>query len=149
MQISTLELHNYLISESSIYQIKEAIDESTGEPLISDTALSELMTENVRKMTYRYKHMCGCKICFIICSIQASLHCYRLEHLNLLREQARAKGGRIARSGVDATETANSYYNDVYPNNQNMHLNPRDAQLAIQCKPVGRFSVPHFQCVLQ
>ena len=66
-----------------------------------------------------------------------------------MREQDRTKGVQIARLGVYETEKYNSYANDVYTNNQNMHLNPRDAQLAIQCKPVGRFSVPHFQCVLQ
>ena len=68
--------------------------------------------------------------------MKASLNSSRLENLNLPREQVRAKGGRIARSGVDATEKANIYANDVYPKNQHVHLNPIDALLAIQCKPV-------------
>ena len=55
LQISIRELHNDLISESSIYQLKEAIDETTGKPLISDTALRALMPNNVQKMTDRYK----------------------------------------------------------------------------------------------
>ena len=46
--------------------------------------------------------------------MQASLICYRLEHLNLLREQARDKGGHIEHLGVYATEKYNSYANDVY-----------------------------------
>ena len=54
----------------------------------------------------------------------------------------------IAHPGLYATEKANSYANDFYPNNQNMHLNPRDALLEIQLKPVDGFSVPHLQCVL-
>ena len=89
--------------------------------------------------------MFGYKICVIICSVQASLNCYRLCHINLLREQASAKGGRISRSGLYATEKSNSYANDVYPNNQHMHLNPRYALLAIQCEPIDGFSVPCFQ----
>ena len=67
--------------------------------------------------------------------MQASLNRYWLEYLKILREQDRAKGGRIARSIVDAIEKANSYSNDVYPSNQHMHLNPRDALFSIQCKP--------------
>ena len=85
LQILICELHNGLISEINIYQFKEAIDEITGKPLISDTALRATMHKNVRKMTDRYKYMCGCKIYVIICSMQASLNCYRLYHLNLLR----------------------------------------------------------------
>ena len=77
--------------------------------------------------------------------MKASLNSSRLENLNLPREQVRAKGGRIARSGVDATKKSNSYANDVYPKNQHMHLNPRYALLVIQCKPIVGFSVPHFQ----
>ena len=68
--------------------------------------------------------MCGCKLCVIICSMQASLNRYWLEHIKPLREQVRAKGGRIARLGVDATEKANSYANDIYPKTQHMYLKP-------------------------
>ena len=88
--------------------------------------------------------MRGCKICFIIFSMQESLNRYWLEHLNLSREQVRDKGGHIARSGVDATEKANIYVNDVNKKNQHMNLKPRDTLLAIQCKPVYGFPVPHF-----
>ena len=74
-----------------------------------------------------------------MCSMQASLNIYRLDHRKLLREQARAKSGWIARLGVDATEKANSDANDVYPSNHHMHLNPRYALLEIQCKPIDGF----------
>ena len=76
--------------------------------------------------------------------MKASLNHYRLEHLNLLIEQARAKGGRIACLGLDETEKYNSYANYVYPNNKHMHLNSRDALLAIQCKPVDGFFISIF-----
>ena len=144
MHLSIFDLHIDLISESSIYQLQEAIDGSTGKPLISDTDMHALMPKNIRKMTYRYKQMCGCKICVIISSMQAQLNCYRLDCLNLLREKSGDEGERIARSGVDATKKDNIYVNDVYSNNQNMHLKPIDALLAIQCKPADGFSVPHF-----
>ena len=69
LQISIRELHNDLVSENSIYQSKEAIYESTGKPLTSDTDLHALMPNNVRKITDRYKQMCGCEICVIIFSM--------------------------------------------------------------------------------
>ena len=72
------ELQNYLISESFIYQLKDPFDYKTVKPLISDTYLHALMPNNVRKMADWYKPFCGCKICFIICYIQASLNRYRL-----------------------------------------------------------------------
>ena len=86
---------------------------------------------------------------FIVFSMQSSLNRYRLERLNLFREQSRDKGIQIARLVVDTTEKYNSYANDVYPKNQHMHLNPRIAILAIQFKTVDGFSVPHFRCVLR
>ena len=45
-QISILKLHNDLISESIIHQLKEAIDDTTEKPLISSTALRALMIKN-------------------------------------------------------------------------------------------------------
>ena len=81
--------------------------------------------------------------------MQASLNRYRLKHINLLREKVRAKGGRVTCSGLDATEKYNSYVNDVYTNNQHMHLNTRDAISEIKCNPVYGISVLHFQCFLQ
>ena len=145
LRVSICELHNYLISESSIYKLKEEIDDITGNILISDTALHALMPNNDLKITDSYKQMCGCKICVIIYSMQASLNFYWLENLNQLMKQARDKGGRIAHSGVDATEKANSYANNVYPNNRHIHFNPRDALFVIQYNPADEFSVPHFR----
>ena len=58
-QISICQIHNDLISESIIYQLKYEIYETTGKPTISDTDLHALMLKNVRKITDRYKQMCG------------------------------------------------------------------------------------------
>ena len=73
--------------------------------------------------------------------MQASLNIYRLDNLNLLIEQARDKGGWIARLIVDLTKKSNTYANEVYTKNQHMHLKPIDALLEIKYKPVGGFSV--------
>ena len=67
LYISIYEIHNYLVSESSIYPFKKIIYKTTGKLLISDTALHALIPKNVRKMIDRYNQMCGCEICVIIC----------------------------------------------------------------------------------
>ena len=56
LQVSIRELHNDLIE-----QLPEASKD--GIPLISDTKLRELMPPQVKKMTERYKEMCGCTDC--------------------------------------------------------------------------------------
>ena len=48
-RISISDLHNDLLSENSIYQLKEEIDESTWKPLISDTPLCALIPNNFQK----------------------------------------------------------------------------------------------------
>ena len=54
-QISIREIHDYLVSESIIYLLKEEIDETTWEPLISDRDLHAIMTKNFQKMTGSFK----------------------------------------------------------------------------------------------
>ncbi len=59
LQITIRELHNDLIE-----QLPEASKD--GVPLISDTKLREMMPPQVKKMTDRYKEMCGCFDCVSI-----------------------------------------------------------------------------------
>ena len=49
LHISICELHNDLIYEISIYQLKDAIYDTKGNPLISDTSMSELTTKKFEK----------------------------------------------------------------------------------------------------
>ena len=59
--------------------------------------------------------------------MQASINRYWLQHINLLREQKRAKGGLMKCSRVYGTKKSNSCSTGVYTKNQTVHLNPRDA----------------------
>ena len=59
LQVSIWELHNDLIE-----QLPETSKE--GIPLISDKKLREMIPPHVKKMTYRYKEMCGCTDCVSI-----------------------------------------------------------------------------------
>ena len=53
LQISIRDLHNDLIYNSIIYQLKESTDETRGKQLISNTALHVLMPNNILKMKDR------------------------------------------------------------------------------------------------
>ena len=48
-QTSICELYNDLIFEVNIYQLKEANNETTGKPLISDTYLCVIIPKNLEK----------------------------------------------------------------------------------------------------
>ena len=66
LQISICTLHNDLISEGSIYQLKESTNEKRGKRMISDTSLCAFIPNNAQNITDRDKYMCGCKICVMI-----------------------------------------------------------------------------------
>lgn len=59
LQVSIRELHNNLIE-----QLPEASKDVI--PLISDTKLRQMMPPQVKKMSERYKEMCGCTDCVTI-----------------------------------------------------------------------------------
>lgn len=123
--------------------LAEARD-SEGKPLISDTALCALLPPNVRKMTEKYKKMCGCEPCISVTQLHMSLNSCRLCHLKCLRESGR----QATREGQRARTRANDYANVIYANDQHLHPKPKDALLAIQCHPVEGMPVPHFKCIL-
>ena len=62
LQVSIHELHNDLIE-----QLPEA--SKGGIPLVPDTKLRQMMPPQVKKMTDRYKEMCGCSDCVSILGI--------------------------------------------------------------------------------
>ena len=68
LQISIRELHNDLLSDGPL-GLAEAKD-NDGKPLISDTALRALLPPNVRKMTEKYKQMCGWEPCISMTQLQ-------------------------------------------------------------------------------
>ena len=59
LQVSIRELHNDLIE-----QLPEASKDGT--PLVSDSVLRKMIPPQVKKMTDRYKEMCGCTDCVSI-----------------------------------------------------------------------------------
>ena len=63
LQVSVRELHNSLVRDPNDGGIKYARDED-GDIIISDYILRSLLPPQLKKMSARYKVMCGCE-CFI------------------------------------------------------------------------------------
>ena len=58
-QVSVRELHNSLVSDPNDSGLKDARDED-GKIIISDSKLHSLLPPQLKKMSARYKIMCGC-----------------------------------------------------------------------------------------
>jgi hypothetical protein len=79
LQISIRELHNDWLSDGPL-GLPDARDMS-GELIIPDTALRSLLPPQLKRMSTKYKAMCGCELCTIMGQFQASLNAYRLSLL--------------------------------------------------------------------
>ena len=73
LQVSVRELHNSLVSDTNDCGLKDARDED-GKIIISDSTLRALLPPQLKKMSARYKIMCGCE-CESLRKAYI-LHCY-------------------------------------------------------------------------
>ena len=66
--MSVRELHNRFVSYPNNGGLKDARDED-GKMIISDSTLRSLLPPQLKKMSARYKIMCGCECCIYAKSI--------------------------------------------------------------------------------
>ena len=88
LQVSVRELHNSLVSNPSDGGLKDARDED-GKIIISDSKLRSLLPPQLKKMSARYKIMCGCECCISAKSIHSSLLSWRDRYLKNSRIKAK------------------------------------------------------------
>ena len=67
LQVSVRKIHNSLVSDPNDGGLKDARDED-GKIIISDSTLRSLLPPKFKKMSARYKIICGCE-CFISAKI--------------------------------------------------------------------------------
>ena len=80
LQVSVRELHNSLVSDPNDGGLKDSRDED-GKIIISDSTLRSLFPPQFKKMSARYKIMCGCEYCISAKSIHSSLLSWRDRYL--------------------------------------------------------------------
>ena len=78
--MSVRELHNSLVSDPNDGGLNYARDKN-GKIIISDSALRSLLPPQLKKMSARYKIMCGCECCISAKSIHSSLLSWRERYL--------------------------------------------------------------------
>ena len=71
-QVSVRELHNKLVRATIYCGLEEARDEDEN-IIISDSTLRSLLTNQLQKMSSRYKVLCGFKCCISAKIIHSSL----------------------------------------------------------------------------
>ena len=104
--------------------LKEALDQK-GNCLISDTSLNSLMPPNVKKMSNKYKMMCGCEICILIKGMQNDLNAYRL----LLLRKFENKNGKKAKI------KAKAYKKYAYDNDEHLYVHPKKSIVMYSMSP--------------
>ena len=80
LQVYAKELHNSLVSDPNDGCLKDARNEDGG-IIISDYTLRSLLSTQLKKMSARYKVMCGCECCISAKSIHSSLLSWRDRYL--------------------------------------------------------------------
>ena len=76
LQVSVRELHNSLVSDPNDGGLKDDRDED-GKIIISDSTLRLLFPPQLKKISARYKIMCGCESCISTKGIHSSLLSWR------------------------------------------------------------------------
>ena len=70
LQVSVIELYNSLVSDTNDGGLKYARNEDDN-IIISDSTLRSLLPPQLKKMSARYKVMCGCECCIYDKSIHS------------------------------------------------------------------------------
>ena len=86
MECSVHELHNELISHASEGGLEETKYRLTGEVIISNTMLRNIMSGQIRRMQDNHKQICGCYYCNTAPSMQSSLNECREKKVKILTE---------------------------------------------------------------
>ena len=140
------ELHNSLVSDPNYGGLEDARDEN-GKIIISDSTLRLLLPPQFKKMSARYKIMCGCECCIYAKIIHSSLLSWRDRYLENPKDQS--QNAQIRRSGEKAHHIYTTYKNTVMPHGRHIYAKASDMANAKMCTySQPDHALPHWKCVL-
>ena len=87
LHVSTIELHNIMLSPPEEGGLKEARNEHNN-IIISDSTLRNILTPQLNKMTSQYAVMCGCGCCISAKSMHSFLFTCRNRRLEKLKDRS-------------------------------------------------------------
>jgi hypothetical protein len=148
LEIPVRDLHNHLVSRVEEGGLPQARNQN-GDIVISDTALRRIIKSDIpqlRRLTERYKQMCGCELCITVATHQRSLNAWRFRKLRELGNKINSTQGENDRLLAVARHAG--YRDFMLPAGVPLHSKSRDAVKAIMCQPL-ECGYPPWNCVLQ
>ena len=112
LKVYVRELHNKLVSATIDGGLKEARDKGDN-IIMSDSTSSSLLPPQFKKMSSRYKVMCGCECCIYAKSINSSLISWHDSYLEKLKDLSKNAQNRT--SGGKANRIYKTYKNTFMP----------------------------------
>ena len=110
--------------------------------------LRALLPPQFKKMSARYKIMCGCECCISAKRIHSSLLSWRDRYLKRLKYQSQNAQSR--RSGEKAYHIYTTYKNTVMPHGSHIYAKASDiGNATILTYPKSNHALPHWKCVLR
>ena len=112
LQVSVRELHNSMVIPPKEGGIKEARN-TDNNIIISDSTWHKIVPPQLKKMTSRYKVMCGCECCISSKSIHSPMLTWR--YFCLKHHKDRSENAQNRRSGKISSRIFETYKNTVRP----------------------------------
>ena len=88
MNISVRNLHNDMIKPSDNGRLDSVVDSMINRVMIRDTPLRYFIIPNVRKMTPRLRHICGCEIFMIPKDTYIDLNIFKTKLVSELQQNS-------------------------------------------------------------
>ena len=116
--------------------------------LLSVIYIAFTVATSFKKMSARYKIMCGCECCISTKSIHSSLLSWRDRSLEKIKDQSQNSQSR--RSGQKAHHIYTTYKNTVMPHGSHIYAKASDMANDTMCTyPHSEHALPHWKCVLR
>ena len=141
LQVYVRELYNRLLISTDDGGLKDARDEDDI-IIISDSTLCSLLPTQFKKMSERYKVMCGCEFCIYDKSIYSLLLSWRDRYLKKMKDKSENNQSR--RSGEKSHHIYETYKNTVMPHGRHIYSKAYDMARAAMCTyPQSDHVLPH------
>ena len=131
LQVSVRELHNNLVSDTYNGGIKEAIG-AENNIIISDSTLCSLLPPQLKKISSRYKVMCGYECCISAKSIHYSLLSWSDHYLKNIKDKI--QNTQTRRSGGKPNLIYETFKSTVMPHGRHIYAKSYDMTKATMCK---------------
>ena len=123
LQVSVIELHNILVSDTNDGGLKYFRYEYDN-IIISDSSLRSLLPHQLKQMSARYRVMCGCECCISAKSTHSSFISWRDRYLKKLKDKI--QNSQSISSVEKSHPIYETYENTVIPHGRHIYSKASD-----------------------